>query len=88
MRTKTTLTLALCGLLGAAGAAAAQSYTAPAGRDPSTAPGGTEGIAGPRNEAESIRSGDAVAVPPRRGGVAVEEPAGPPPGTYGSPASR
>ncbi len=88
MGTKTTVTLAFCALLGAAAAAAAQSYSAPAGRDPSTAPGGTEGIAGPRNEAESIRSGDAVEVPPSRGGVAVEEPAVPPPGTGGSPASR
>jgi len=88
MRKTTTVILALCGLLGAAGAASAQSYGAPAGRDPSTAPGGTEGLAGPRNEAESIRSGDAVEVPPSRGGVAVEEPTISPPSAGEGPASR
>jgi len=88
MRKTTTVILALCGLLDAAGAASAQSYSAPAGRDPSTAPGGTEGLAGPRNETESIRSGDAVEVPPSRGGVAVEEPAMPPPSAGEAPASR
>ncbi|SFM33136.1 hypothetical protein [Methylobacterium pseudosasicola] len=88
MRKKTTVILALCGLLGTAGAASAQSYGAPAGRDPSTAPGGTEGLAGPRNEAESIRSGDAVEVAPNRGGVAIEEPALPPPSTNEAPTRR
>ncbi|MCJ2142830.1 hypothetical protein [Methylobacterium sp. E-066] len=88
MRKKTTVILALCGLLGTAGAASAQSYGAPAGRDPSTAPGGTEGLAGPRNEAESIRSGDALEVPPNRGGVAIEEPVMPPPRTNEVPAGR
>nr|WP_246102300.1 hypothetical protein [Methylobacterium terricola] len=52
--------------------ALAQSVGAPAGSDPATAPGGTEGIAGPRNEAEAIRSGDVVPVPPNRA-IAVDE---------------
>lgn len=57
---------------GLAGTALAQSVGAPAGREPATAPGGTEGLAGARNEAEAIRSGDAIPVPPRAGGVPVE----------------
>ncbi|MCJ2082623.1 hypothetical protein [Methylobacterium sp. J-090] len=71
--------LALCGVfglggvLGLGGAAFAQSTGAPAGVDPATAPGGTEGIAGPRNEREAIRSGDAIPAP--RG---VGEPVLPP----------
>lgn len=88
MRTTTTVILALFGLIGAAGAASAQSYGAPAGRDPATAPGGTEGIAGPRNEGESIRSGDAVEVAPSRGGIATEGRAAPPPGVTEAPAGR
>jgi len=56
--------LALCGVIGLAGAASAQSVGAPAGRDPATAPGGTEGTAGLRNEEESIRRGDAIPAPP------------------------
>jgi hypothetical protein len=56
-------------------AAHAQSVGAPAGREPATAPGGTEGLAGARNEGEAIRSGDAIPVPPGR---AVTPP---PPGT-------
>lgn len=83
---RTPLTLAFCGVLGLSGAALAQSSTgAPAGRDPATAPGGTEGIAGPRNEINAIRDGDAVVVPPGRGGVAIDapppaiEPVAPPP---------
>lgn len=88
MRTKTSVILALCGLLGTAGTACAQSYGAPAGRDPSTAPGGTEGIAGPRNEAESIRSGDAVEVARSRDGIATTGPAVPPPGVTEVPARR
>lgn len=55
-----------------AGPALAQSVGAPAGMDSATAPGGTEGRAGPRNEAEAIRSGDAIAVPPSAGGIPVE----------------
>ncbi|MBE7248906.1 MAG: hypothetical protein INR63_28510, partial [Actinomycetospora chiangmaiensis] len=65
MRRMVMVAMALGGLLGTAATAQAQSFSAPAGRDPATAPGGTEGIAGPRNEAEAIRSGDAVVVPPR-----------------------
>ncbi|HEX8375551.1 MAG TPA: hypothetical protein VF641_05125 [Methylobacterium sp.] len=52
--------------------ALAQSLGAPAGLAPATAPGGTEGLAGPRNEAEAIRSGDAIPVPPGGSGVAPE----------------
>ena len=88
MPTKTTVILALCGLLSAAGAASAQSVGAPAGRDPATAPGGTEGIAGPRNEVEAIRSGDAVEVAPRRDGIAIEGPSVPPPGFTEAPIRR
>ncbi len=55
--------LALCGVLGLGGAALAQSTGAPAGIDPATAPGGTEGIAGARNEREAVRSGDAIPAP-------------------------
>lgn len=73
--------LALCGVIGLAGAALAQSTGAPAGRDPATAPGGTEGIAGPRNEREAIKSGDAIPAP--RG---IGEPALPPVDTM--PADR
>ncbi|KQP16695.1 hypothetical protein [Methylobacterium sp. Leaf93] len=65
--------LALCGLFGLTGAALAQGTGAPAGRDPATAPGGTEGIAGPQNEREAIRSGDAIAAP-RGVGVPVPPP--------------
>lgn len=75
MRAKTTITLALCGFLGAASAASAQSYNAPAGNAPVTAPGGEEGRAGPRNEVEAVRSGEAVGVPPGAG-VIVETPSG------------
>jgi len=80
--------LALGGLLGTAATAQAQSYGAPAGRDPATAPGGTEGIAGPRNAAEAIRSGDAVAVPPRGDGIPVQDPPAPPPGVPAPPPGR
>ena len=59
---------------------AQQSYNPPAGREAATTPGGTEGIAGPRNEAEAIRSGDAVAVTPGADGLAVERPVAPMPG--------
>ncbi|WP_264048117.1 hypothetical protein [Methylobacterium flocculans] len=58
--------------LGLAGPALAQSVGAPAGMEGATAPGGTEGRAGARNEAEAIRSGDAIPVPPRAGGLPVE----------------
>ena len=56
----------------AGGGAHAQSTGAPAGRDPATAPGGTEGIAGPQNERNAIRDGDAVPLPPGQGGVEVD----------------
>lgn len=72
---RTPLTLALCAVLGLSGAALAQSSTgAPAGRDPATAPGGTEGIAGPRNEMNAVRDGDAVAVAPGGAGIPVDAP--------------
>lgn len=67
-----------------AGPALAQGGTgAPAGMEAATAPGGTEGRAGPRNEAEAIRSGDAIPVPPGEG-IPVERapmdaPMAPPP---------
>ncbi|KQP33133.1 hypothetical protein ASG60_16115 [Methylobacterium sp. Leaf469] len=67
--------LALCGVFGLAGPALAQSVGAPAGSDPATAPGGTEGRAGPRNEREAIRSGDAIPAPP-----GIGEPILPPSG--------
>lgn len=69
IRLTTVLTLALA----LAGPALAQSFGAPAGMEGATAPGGTEGRAGARNEAEAIRSGDAIPVPPRAGGIPVEE---------------
>lgn len=62
---KTVAILGLGALMATAGAASAQSTGAPAGREPATAPGGTKGIAGQRNAAEAIRSGDAVPVNPR-----------------------
>jgi hypothetical protein len=77
MPTLTKAALASLGLLGGAliavpGAALAQgSVGAPAGTEPATAPGGTEGRAGLRNEREAIRSGDAVPVPPGTAGVPV-----------------
>ncbi|MEL6062041.1 MULTISPECIES: hypothetical protein [unclassified Methylobacterium] len=80
--------MALGGLLGTAATAQAQSYSAPAGRDPATAPGGTEGIAGPRNESEAIRSGDAVVVSPRGDGIPVQEPPAPQPGGPAAPLGR
>ncbi|KAB1072420.1 hypothetical protein [Methylobacterium planeticum] len=77
MRLTTTAAFLLCGSLSLVGPALAQSVGAPAGRDPATAPGGTEGIAGPRNEMNAVRDGDAVPVPPGRGGIEVDPPAGP-----------
>lgn len=88
MRQTLMVVLTLGGLLGTAAAVQAQSYSAPAGREPATAPGGTEGIAGPRNEAEAIRSGDAVAVPPRGEGIPVQDPSAPPPGVPAPPPGR
>lgn len=64
MRHTTKTILALGALLATAAAAHAQSLGAPAGRDAATAPGGTEGRAGPRNVDEAIHSGDAVVVTP------------------------
>lgn len=60
MRSTILIPLAL-GLL--SGGASAQSVGAPAGRDPVTAPGGTQGVAGPRNVQRAIRQGDAVRAP-------------------------
>ena len=77
MRPTMMAALVLCGSLSLAGSALAQSVGAPAGRDPATAPGGTEGIAGPRNEMNAIRDGDAVPVPPGRAGIDVEPPGAP-----------
>ncbi|WP_019903500.1 hypothetical protein [Methylobacterium sp. 77] len=74
IRLSTVVTLSALLVTGTAAVALAQSYGAPSGRDAATAPGGTEGIAGPRNEAEAIRSGDAVPVPPGAGGIPAEEP--------------
>ncbi|WP_378972594.1 hypothetical protein [Methylobacterium komagatae] len=81
-------TLALCGLLATAAAANAQSVGAPAGRDPATAPGGTEGLAGPRNTAEAIRSGDAIPVAPRTDGIPAGEQGVLPPEASRAPAPR
>lgn len=69
--------------IGLAGPVLAQQGTgAPAGMESATAPGGTEGRAGARNEAEALRSGDAVPVPPAEG-IPVERspmaPDAPPP---------
>ncbi|MBY0256795.1 hypothetical protein [Methylobacterium sp.] len=83
----TRLTILLALSLGVAGPALAQSVGAPAGMDGATAPGGTEGRAGARNEAEAIRSGDAIPVPPSAGGIPADgvpvpsrdAPAPPPP---------
>ena len=49
---------------GAALALSGAAPTPPGGQLPATAPGGTEGIAGPRNVDEAIRSGNAYAVRP------------------------
>lgn len=73
-RLTATLAFTACLASGFCHSAFAQSLGAPAGRDPATAPGGTEGLAGPRNEAEAIRGGDAVAVPPSPGAIEVEAP--------------
>lgn len=66
--------LTLVAGLALGGSALAQSTGAPAGRDPATAPGGAEGLAGPRNEMNAVRDGDAVPVPPRAGGIENEAP--------------
>lgn len=76
MPVRTTLALALCAGLGLCGGALAQSVGAPAGTPSATAPGGTEGIAGPANERRAIERGDAIPAPPGVG-VPVETP--PPP---------
>ena len=69
-----TFALAACLAFGLGGTALAQSTGAPAGREPATAPGGTTGAAGPRNEAEALRSGDAIPAAPGAG-VSVPAPA-------------
>ncbi|NEU12834.1 hypothetical protein G3T14_11895 [Methylobacterium sp. BTF04] len=66
-RLRTRLLVAAGLAAGLAGPAFAQGTGAPAGMESATAPGGTEGRAGARNEAEAIRSGDAIAVPPAEG---------------------
>lgn len=88
MARRLTLILTLGGLLATVGLAQAQSVGAPAGREPATAPGGTEGMAGARNEVEAIRSGEAIPVPPGAEGVPVGDPAARPPGTAGVPVAR
>lgn len=57
--------LLACGL-GSAVPALAQSTGAPAGRPAATAPGGTEGMAGPANVRRAIRGGKAVGVSRKR----------------------
>ena len=74
MRLATLTALTFAAGLGLGGSAFAQSTGAPAGLDPATAPGGTEGRAGPQNEMNAVRDGDAVAVPPPAGGVTTEAP--------------
>lgn len=65
--------------LGFAEPVLAQGSTgAPAGMEAATAPGGTEGRAGARNEAEAIRDGGAVPVPPAEG-IPVQRPGMPAP---------
>ena len=78
MSDRTTLALALCAGLGLSGGALAQSVGAPAGVPSATAPGGTEGIAGPANERRAIERGDAIPAPPGVG-IPVETPPPPPP---------
>jgi hypothetical protein len=63
MMMRSTLVAALALGLLSGGAASAQSVGAPAGRDPATAPGGTQGLAGPRNVERAVRRGDAVRAP-------------------------
>lgn len=46
----------------------------PAGLAPATAPGGTKGIAGPRNVDEALRSGQAYAFQPGVGGIRAYRP--------------
>ncbi len=75
MRFRMTGALALCTLMGLGGAALAQSTGAPAGREPATAAGGTEGIAGPRNEIQAIEDGKAVPAPPGVGEPVTAAPA-------------
>jgi hypothetical protein len=56
------------------GAAVAQSYEAPAGGAPVTAPGGTEAPNRLRNEQEAIRSGETVIVSPGVGAIEKADP--------------
>lgn len=74
MRNLTATLLLAASLTSGLGVSAnAQSTGAPAGREPATAPGGTTGLAGPRNEAEAIRSGGAIEVQPSAGAVPVPD---------------
>ena len=88
MLLRTIAALALVAALGLSVNAFAQSTGAPAGRPAATTPGGTEGMAGPANEEQAIRSGDAIPAPPGAGiptepppprGAPVERTAPPPP---------
>ncbi len=63
MITRASLGVALALGLAVCGSAQAQSVGAPAGKDPATAAGGTQGIAGKRNVARAFRKGDAVRAP-------------------------
>ena len=49
---------------GTASALSGGSYTPPGGQLPATAPGGTQGFAGPRNVDEAVRSGHAYPAAP------------------------
>lgn len=74
------MALVILGSLGVAlqsGSVSARGMGAspPAGLAPATAPGGTQGIAGPRNTAEAIQSGQAYAVRPIGSGIRVYRPA-------------
>lgn len=70
MRKRPNLSTALLGAValaassGAALALSGASPTPPAGQPAATAPGGTQGLAGPRNVSDAIRGGQAIGVPP------------------------
>lgn len=72
MKTNRVLVVALCLTAAFGGSASSQSMM-----DPAATPGGTEGRAGPANEREAIRSGDAIPAPSSIGIPA--EPAPPQP---------
>ncbi|GJD71151.1 hypothetical protein MMMDOFMJ_4105 [Methylobacterium gnaphalii] len=76
MRRMISAAMLACGMMASTLPAFAQSTGAPAGSEPATAPGGTEGIAGARNEREAIRSGDAIPAPRGVGEPVPPSPAG------------